>query len=488
MGKRLAEFVSATVDCADIVVNGLTLDSRSVCRGNLFIALSGQSVDGRQYISQAQQAGAVAVLIEDFVFQQNPAITIPVIKVADLAGQLAGIARRFYNNPFRSLSVYGVTGTNGKTSCSQLIMQLLSAVGHRCAVLGTTGWGIGEIAVHTTHTTPDAISLQSIGAQLVSQGATALAMEVSSHALDQGRIDGIAVHTGIYTNLSRDHLDYHQTMQAYGDAKRRLFELPQLSNAVINIDDAFGRDIASTLDSQIQLLSYSLKDESASVLARSLVYSIQGVSGLLSYDGDTVEFHSPLIGQFNVSNLLAAVATLLADGYLLGDIVPHLANLQPARGRLEVVDSAEDITVMVDYAHTPDALEQVLKSVKKHCQQSLWVVFGCGGDRDKGKRPLMASAAERYADKLVITSDNPRTEQPDVIINDITHGLSAVEAVVIEPDRERAIAHAVSQAEAGDCIVVAGKGHEIYQDIMGVKYDFDDVEKVKTALSLRGGQ
>jgi UDP-N-acetylmuramoyl-L-alanyl-D-glutamate--2,6-diaminopimelate ligase len=189
-----------------------------------------------------------------------------------------------------------------------------------------------------------------------------------------------------------------------------------------------------------------------------------------------------------VSNLLAAVATLLADGYLLGDIVPHLANLQPARGRLEVVDSAEDITVMVDYAHTPDALEQVLKSVKKHCQQSLWVVFGCGGDRDKGKRPLMASAAERYADKLVITSDNPRTEQPDVIINDITHGLSAVEAVVIEPDRQRAIAHAVSQAKVGDCIVLAGKGHETYQDIMGVKYDFDDVEKVKTALSLRGGQ
>ncbi|CAH0993160.1 UDP-N-acetylmuramoyl-L-alanyl-D-glutamate--2, 6-diaminopimelate ligase [Sinobacterium norvegicum] len=484
--RKLSDFMPQALVYSDMAVTGMTLDSRHVEPGFLFVALAGRTVDGRQYIDSAQRAGAVAVLVEDSAFEAGTDITIPMIKVPNLAERLAEIAQRFYRSPFQSLSVVGVTGTNGKTSCSQLVMQLLHALGNHCAVLGTTGWGVGAVTEPSTHTTPDTVSLQAIGADLVARGATALAMEISSHALDQGRIDGVEIDTAVFTNLSRDHLDYHISMEAYGEAKRRLFGLLSLKNAVVNIDDAFGQAIVAKLNNDVRLLSYSLLDSTATLYVRALSYSLAGVSGVLCYDNQECEFTSPLIGEFNVSNLLAAIAAVLADGYSLTDIVPHIGQLKPARGRLEVVTGAHNITVMIDYAHTPDALEQVLKSVKKHCQQSLWVVFGCGGDRDKGKRPLMARAAQRFADRLVITSDNPRTETPAEIVADVVAGIKVDKSVTVEVERQRAIELAVSQAKPGDCVLIAGKGHETYQDIMGVKHDFDDFEKVTAALAMRG--
>jgi len=466
---------------ANIDVTGLALDSRHISPGNLFIALAGHSVDGRQYLLQAQNSGAVAALVSADDFDFPAPLTLPIIVVENLAEKLDDIACRFYRQPFSQLDVIGVTGTNGKTSCSQLIAQLLTNNGYCTGVLGTAGWGLGEAQHESTHTTPDAVGLQAIAAQLVDQGATSLAMEVSSHALDQNRVSAIRFNTAVFTNLSRDHLDYHGTMQAYAEAKRKLFQMPSLQHAVVNIDDEQGRQLLGFIAGDVDVIRYSILDEAADLFVSDLSYCLSGVSGVIHYRGQQAPFRSPLLGEFNVANVLATVAVLLLKGVSLSRATNSLHDVKPARGRLQLVPTEHNLSVLVDYAHTPDALEKVLLSLRKHTERRLWVVFGCGGDRDNGKRPLMAEAA-CLADCVVVTSDNPRTEDPQQIIAQILPGLCDGTERHIIADREQAIAFAVNHAEPGDCIVVAGKGHETYQDIKGVKYPFDDFDKINNAL------
>ncbi|ROR94786.1 UDP-N-acetylmuramoylalanyl-D-glutamate--2,6-diaminopimelate ligase [Sinobacterium caligoides] len=466
-------------------VTGLCLDSRRVNPNDLFVAIPGADVDGRDYLVQAEASGASAVLVDSSgAFKIPKELRIPAFYVGDLSSKVLTIAARFYAQPFSALRVVGVTGTNGKTSCSQLIAQLYTLLDCRCGVLGTAGWGIGEAINESTHTTPDPIGLQAIAAELVADGAHRLSMEVSSHALDQGRVDGIDFETAVFTNLSRDHLDYHGDMASYAAAKRRLFLGRQLRNAVINIDDDEGRKLVGHMAEGVTVLTYSLFDQSADLYVTALNYSSRGVDGVIHYRNEDYRFSSPLLGEFNVSNLLAAAGALLTDGITLAVLVPLFAQLKPARGRLQVVDDESDISVLVDYAHTPDALEQVLKSLRKHTQASLWVVFGCGGDRDNGKRPLMAQAA-CLADHVVVTSDNPRTESPEEIIEQVVTGLLDNSDAAVIVDRAAAIEFAVTNAKPGDCVVVAGKGHETYQDIMGVKHPFSDFDKLATALQGR---
>lgn len=476
----------------DLNITGLTLDSRLVQPGELFLACQGTHLDGRKFIKDAIQRGACAVLAEQKESDHTEIYfegAIPVFLLTGLNHKLSEIAARFYGHPAKSLQIVGITGTNGKTSCSHFIAAALHQLNLPCGVIGTLGSGLyGDIKPGLL-TTPDAITIQKTFAEFLAQGVTYVAMEVSSHSIDQGRINGIPFVVGIFTNLTREHLDYHGTMEAYGAVKKKLFDNPLLHHAVINCDDLFGKEIIGSISSNKSVFAYSAKNTPPSpdekglwIRADQVHLNISGIDAKISSPWGEGELHSGLIGEFNLSNLLAVLVTLCLLDVPLETALICLAGLNSVPGRMQTFGGKDKPLVVVDYSHTPDSLEKALTALRLHCQGKLYCVFGCGGDRDRGKRPIMAKIAEQYADFVMVTDDNPRTEDPKQIAADILQGFSMPDKAVVQHDRSKAIGDVIQYAKAGDCVLIAGKGAESYQQIGDQKIPFSDVEKVQESL------
>ncbi len=472
----------------DTQITGLALDSRLVRPGDLFLAVPGGSAHGIRYLGQAIERGAAAVVWEPTEGQESSrtAVSIPVVKLPNLRHMLGTIADRFFCHPSREMTVIGVTGTDGKTSVSQFLAQALHQPGQLCGIIGTLGYGLYGQLLDGPHTTPDAIRLQAELSTLREFGARHVVMEVSSHALEQRRVDGTALDMAVLTNVSRDHFDYHGSLKSYAGAKRRLFDVPTLRHAVLNLDDAFGKAWRRELDGQIKVLGYRLSPGAAPEDNALVVTRIdEGSHGLC------LELHTPwgegalecaLLGRFNASNLLATLGVLLLLGVPLADALHRLSRLRTVTGRMESFGGGEQPLVVVDYAHTPAALENVLSALRAHCRGRLWCVFGCGGDRDPGKRSLMGSAAQRLADEIIITDDNPRHESPAGIVKDILAGVSNPDFNRVVHDRTRAIAMAVNSALRDDVVLIAGKGHERAQIVGDQRRPFSDQDEVLVQL------
>ena len=460
--------------------SAITADSRKVQPGALFLAYPGVHSDGRNYIAQAIQAGAIAVAWESSDFAWNPDWKVANAGASGLKDKVSEIAADYYGRPSQKLSMVGVTGTNGKTSVSQWIAQALTAIGQKTAVIGTIGNGFVDAQNEASNTTPDAILLQGMLADFAGQGARAVAMEVSSHGLHQGRVNSVEFDVAVLTNLSRDHLDYHETMEEYAAAKELLFTWPGLGVSVINTDDAFGQRIAGKLHAQAKpLLTYGITH--GDVRADNLQLHQHGLSmQVTTPQGDAV-VNAPVLGRFNAYNVLAVLAALLALKIDLQEAVTAIAKIKPVPGRMQQFGGNDKPLVVVDYAHTPDALEKVLSTLREQVQGQLICVFGCGGDRDAGKRPLMGRVAAKLADRVIVTSDNPRSEDPASIIEQVVNGIDT--AYLAEPDRTTAIKQAVQSASSGDIVLVAGKGHEDYQEIAGARTPFSDVKTALAALN-----
>ncbi|MND99385.1 UDP-N-acetylmuramoyl-L-alanyl-D-glutamate--2,6-diaminopimelate ligase [compost metagenome] len=467
----------------DPLIRELTLDSRNVRAGDLFLAVPGGKLDGRAHIADALQRGAAAVAYEADGASVLPLTDVPLIPVKGLVSQLSSIAGRFYGDTSRQLDLVGVTGTNGKTSVTQLLAQALDQLGKRCGLIGTLGTGFYGELVSGRLTTPDPIAVQATLYDLKKAGARAVAMEVSSHALDQGRVAALAFDIAVMTNLSRDHLDYHGSMQAYAQAKARLFAWPDLRCRVVNLDDEFGRELAGQ-EHESRLITYSLQDASASLYCREAHFNDDGVRAVIVTAQGERTLRSRLLGRFNLSNMLAAVGALLALDYPLDEILKVTPALEGPIGRMQRLGGGNKPLVVVDYAHTPDALEKVLEALRPHAKGKLLCLFGCGGDRDRGKRPLMAEVAERLADGVLVTDDNPRSEGPQQIFADIRPGFAKVDQVQFVAGRGAAISQLIASAAADDVIVLAGKGHEDYQEINGQRHAFSDLVEAEKALAV----
>ena len=479
-------------------VRRLVNDSRAVRPGDTFVAYPGQSRDGRDYIAQAIANGAAAVLWERAGFRWDPGWRVPNLGVQALRHHAGGIASRVHGRPSRRLRVIGVTGTNGKTTCSQWIAQALTRCGRRCAVIGTLGYGLRAQLKPIVNTTPDALWLHAQLAEFARRGAQAVAMEVSSIGLDQDRVAGVEFDTALFTNLSRDHLEYHRTMRRYQEAKSRLFAWQTLKHAVVNLDDDFGAELARRIRRPgLDVIGYGFGAvrgaRAARVAGANLVTGAQGVSFDVRTPWGVARVTGPMLGRHNASNLLGTLAVLLTGGVPLRRAVAALAALKPVPGRLQRLGGGARPLVFVDYAHTPDALKHALTTLRElltgesritNHESRLICVFGCGGDRDRGKRPQMGRVAAQLADRVVVTSDNPRSEEPGHIIGDIVAGVrGAAGGVEIEPDRRAAILRAVAGARRGDVVLVAGKGHEAYQEIRGARHPFSDAAVAREALS-----
>ena len=464
------------------LIRELTLDSRKVRPGDLFLAVPGTQQDGRVHIADAIARGAAAVAYEAEGAAVMTASSAELVALKGLAGQLSAIAGRFYGEPSRGLHLIGITGTNGKTSVSQLLAQALDLLGERCGIVGTLGNGFYNALALGRHTTPDPVGVQATLADMKNAGARAVAMEVSSHGLHQGRVTALAFDVAVFTNLSRDHLDYHGSMQAYAEAKAMLFNKPSLRCRVLNLDDAYGRELAA-VEQESRLISYSLEDSSAYLYCREAHFDEQGVRAILVTPRGEGSLRSSLLGRFNLSNLLAVVGTLLGMDYPLDEILQLLPQLQGPIGRMQRLGGGKQPLVVVDYAHTPDALEKVLQALRPHAKGRLLCLFGCGGDRDSGKRPLMAAVVERLADGVLVTDDNPRTEAPEQIFRDIRAGFVHPERAQFVHGRGQAIAQLIAAASADDVLVLAGKGHEDYQEINGERQPFSDLVEAAKALA-----
>ncbi|HOX88080.1 MAG TPA: UDP-N-acetylmuramoyl-L-alanyl-D-glutamate--2,6-diaminopimelate ligase [Burkholderiaceae bacterium] len=469
----------------------LRLDSREVMPGDVFLAVPGRRHDGREHIAAAVERGAAAVLAEGETGSLQVLVGAPVLEVRGLREALGALAAQWYGAPSAGLLSIGVTGTNGKTSCSQWIAQALTRAGRRCAVIGTVGSGFpGEALDAAALTTPDAVSLQRAVRHLAERGAQALAMEVSSIGLEQGRVDGMHFDIALFTNLTRDHLDYHGSMAAYEAAKRRLFDWPGLGHAVVNLDDEAGARIASSvLERGVPLTTTSLTGRSLAGASALLATDLQATDAGLSFTVTLGERRQrvavPLVGSFNAANLLGVIGVLLAAQMDLGDALAALPQLVPPPGRMQVVTRPGAPLAVVDYAHTPDALVQALAALQPLRAARggrLWAVFGAGGDRDPGKRAPMGAAAVQGADRVLITSDNPRTEDPAQIASQVAQGAAGARVVL---DRAAAITEALMAAAPEDVVLIAGKGHEDYQDVGGRKLPFSDVEHAELALAAR---
>jgi UDP-N-acetylmuramoyl-L-alanyl-D-glutamate--2,6-diaminopimelate ligase len=458
----------------------LTADSRAVKMGSIFVAYPGTARDGRAFIAEAIARSAAAVIWERTGFTWNDRWDVPNLGVEGLRGKISEIAGHVFGNPSESLWMAGVTGTNGKTSVSQWIAAALDRLGRRSAVIGTLGNGLVGERVEAKNTTPDAIVLQRLLAEYLRRGARNVAMEVSSHGLDQGRVAGIKYDAAVFTNLTRDHLDYHGTMEAYAEAKFALFKARGLSHRVVNVDDDWGASLAGRLEGDV--ITYGTR-EGARLHASHIGLSEAGVRFHVDSEWGDGEVNARVLGAFNVSNLLAVLGALLAAGVTFDAALAAAGALDPVPGRLERVGGGAAPLVVIDYAHTPDALEKALEALRPTVAAGhrLVCVFGCGGDRDAGKRPLMGDAAARLADHVIVTSDNPRGEAPGAIIDQILAGISG-DAESIE-DRQVAIFSAVHQARPGDVVLLAGKGHETYQEIAGVRHPFSDGEVARAALA-----
>jgi UDP-N-acetylmuramoyl-L-alanyl-D-glutamate--2,6-diaminopimelate ligase len=477
----------------DPLVTGICLDSRKVRPGDVFLACAGTRTTGVRFIAEAARAGAVAALAEARELDTAVRWTIPVAGVNDLAASAGLIAARFYGEPTRGLRVIGVTGTNGKSSVSHFIAAALAAIdSHRTGLIGTLGYGVQGKLSPSRLTTPDPVELQRILAGMRDQGIEYVVMEVSSHALDQRRVAGVNFEIGVFTNLSRDHLDYHRDMDAYGRAKEQLFFQPGLRSAVFNLDDPFGRQLRDRHRQHLQVTGYRIASNEADAaiepdaiagVIRNEGVGTLGIEVFSPWGGGRLR--TPLTGRFNAGNLLAALGALRAAGVPLARAMQALARSTPVPGRMESFTRAGAPVVVVDYAHTPDALAQALAALRGRRPGRLVCVFGCGGDRDAGKRPLMGGIAERYADAVYITSDNPRSERPQAIIDDILAGMRRLRPIVTEPDRTAAISRAIGESGPDDIVLVAGKGHEDYQEVAGQRHPFSDRELVAELLGMR---
>jgi len=481
--QAIRESVPHILERLGIPAGELVNDSRKAQPGTVFAAYPGESRDGRDYIPQAVAQGVDGVLWEADHYQWDPALGLPNAGVNGLKNRIGEIAAHVYGEPSRSMHMIGITGTNGKTSVAHWVAQALSQANRKTAVIGTVGNGFPGALTPALNTTPDAIELQQRLAHYKKQGATACAMEVSSHGLSQGRVNGATFNVAVLTNLSRDHLDYHGDMERYADAKARLFSWPGLEWVVLNVDDAFGQRLESeTRPSRVAGYGF----QRGAVVGNKLRLSQAGLHLDVHTDWGNAELDVPLLGRFNAANLLAVLATLLVSGVKLDDAGKALARITPPPGRMQTLGGQAHPLVVVDYAHTPDALDKVLATLREIVSGGrLICVFGCGGNRDKGKRPLMGQAAVQGADEVWVTSDNPRNEDPRHIIDDIlagTRGFKSDHPVHVEPDRARAIFEAIGGAHQGDVVLVAGKGHEDYQELAGERLPFSDVVVANKAL------
>ena len=477
----------------NIIATGIQMDSRLLQKGDLFLACFGNNHDAREYINEAVEMGVAAVLAESGGEWQGVRIIqdIAVIAIENLSAKVGKIAARFYSHPSQKLSVIGITGTNGKTSCSQFIAQALANSGFSCGTMGTLGYGVYGKLKETQLTTPNPVFMQMALAEMAQDGVDPVVMEVSSVGLHQRRVKAVKFDTAIFTNLTRDHLDYHESMEAYGNNKKKLFTTEGLSRAIINLDDPYALSVINAIAPSVDVCTYSLKNSAATVYAESLSLTQKGFEARIVTPIGAGTVKGKLFGCFNVSNLLAVVTTLI--NYLpkkraidIEQLCELVSRLRSVDGRMEIISDFEEITAMVDYAHTPEGLRSALKGLRDHFSGNIWCVFGCGGNRDKGKRPIMGEIAEAFADRLIIADDNPRNEDGDDIVQHILSGMSNPEKAIIERNRKKAIAYAIANAEPGDVVVIAGKGHETYQDVGGSRLIFSDANQVRLALQARG--
>ena len=540
MSLSLQQWAIDQLAALNVPVTRLVTDSREVKRGDTFVAYPGEKNDGRQFIASAIAQGANAVIYEKHLvkslaippasqttaskrpivsgqpweaqhFIWNDAWQVPHLAVADLRHKAGWLADAVYGKPSENLWVVGITGTNGKTSTSHWIAHALNEAKKKCALIGTLGNGFVEALQASANTTPDAIHVHGLLARYVRDDALAVAMEVSSHALSQGRVNGVRFDVAMLTNLSRDHLDYHGDMQRYAAAKRKLFEWQQLKYVVLNLDDEFGVELARELSLQqalqgepastlsqhdsVEIIGYGLTDTALKLAERLGLRMVHG--NLLEMSGQgsrlavhsswgAAELNSALVGRFNAANLLGALAVLLVSNVGLRDAVQSLSKAQPVAGRMQRLGCTQQPTVIVDYAHTPDALEKVLVALREVSAAAggrVLCVFGCGGDRDRGKRPMMGLIAEKFSGFCIVTSDNPRSENPRDIIAEIVSGMKANNHEIMV-DRAAAIQAAIGLARQSDTVLIAGKGHEDYQEINGVRHPFSDVQVAQQALQL----
>lgn len=479
----------------DREVTGIELDSRRIAPGALFMAYKGEVADGRQFIGAAIAKGASAVLVDaDNQWQVcTEQQSVPVVPLHNLQHKLHLLAARFYGEPASNMRLIGITGTNGKTTCCQLMAALLAKLGYQCGHIGTLGYGMTGAAAETNAsgpgTTPDAVRLQHILALLHDEKADTVVMEVSSHGLQQQRVDIDDFAVAMFTNLSRDHLDFHGSLDEYGNVKRRLFTGKKLQAAILNLDDSYSIGTRSVLDEALPCYTWSKANTDADVYAGSIGFTPAGIEMDVHTPWGEFAIASPLLGSFNASNLLGVLCAVLACESVSADfnpqkIVSALQQLQPVTGRMQLLGSYP-VTVVVDYAHTPDGLEKALSAVREHCTGKVYCVFGCGGERDKGKRPQMGAIAEQLADHIILTDDNPRSEDSLQIIGQILAGIANKQQVQALPDRAQALALAIDLAQPGDVVLIAGKGHETWQEKAGQKLPFSDADKAKQLLAAR---
>ncbi len=481
------------------LITSLAMDSREVSKGCLFLACRSvnQHEHGSTYIETAINAGAIAVVVDVDAGQlddkENDVLTakyaVPLFFIERLDQKMGLIADRFYRHPSQNINVIGITGTNGKTSCAQFLAQCLHTSESKCGLLGTLGVGIWNEIKPSRFTTPLALSLQKNLSDIRDAGAIHTVMEVSSHALAQGRANGVKFNIAMLTNLTRDHLDYHGDMASYALAKQKLFEMDGLQWLILNADDSFGRTLLTqNVSSNANKIAYGLRRDLVAsqdyfVFGELEQLSLQGMRFRVATSWGNGVVDSPLLGRFNVNNLLAVLAALLCMKIPLEKAISLLERVQPPAGRIEKFAGGDSKPlVVVDYSHTPDALEQVLSTLREHCKENLWLVFGCGGDRDAGKRPQMAAVAEKFASRIIITDDNPRNEDAQQITDDILAGFAEPDEVIVVHDRAQAIAITINQAAANDIVLIAGKGHEDYQIVGDLRIPFSDRELVLNAL------
>ncbi len=489
----------------DKLITGLSLDSRTTKPGDLFFALPGTKTDGAEFIISAKNNGAVAVLLHSNNKEEQPfqllgkefkknSVKIdpefPIIPVFQLTEKVGKIASKFYGDPSEKMNVIGVTGTSGKTSITQFIANTLSMADQPAGVIGTLGYGLAGQLQPGDLTSPDAITIQKELAELYALGAHHVAIEASSHGLIQSRLNGVLFNIGIFSNLTRDHLDYHQTMSDYAHAKHLLFEQPNMQYAIFNLDDNYGLQWANELKEK--LIVYGVTFDSNHIHHKTIPHIICAEKIHINENGLTASIITPwgdglltskLLGRFNLINLLAVVATLGILKIPFENIIKYIAQLSSLPGRMQTLGGGIQPLIVIDYAHKPDALANVLQTLREYCTGKLWCVFGCGGDRDRGKRPIMGGIATTYADEIILTDDNPREESPQQIIADIVSGIANPKQIIIEHDRARAIEHVLACAKAGDIVLIAGKGHETYQTIGKEKKPFSDLMQVKICLA-----
>lgn len=498
LDKLLKDWLTVQTNYSKISVTGLSLDSRSTCKGDLFFALQGLQQHGLEYGQQAIANGAAALVWESSsqVKASELPSNVPCLEIDNLQQKLGLICQRFYNNSSAQMNVIAVTGTDGKTSVSQFIAQALKQLDLACGVIGTLGYGVYPNLDDASHTTPDAVRMHGMLSSMQASDVNNVVLEASSHGLSQGRLNGVEVDTAVFTNLGRDHMDYHRSIDNYFNSKRLLFQSTKLKNAVINIDDESGRRLAQEFSSQLNVITYSIKSKAINIEPYINATNIKYVAGETSFEIESswgkAKVKSRLFGSFNISNLLAVMGTLLASDVAFEDAVTAISAVSTVPGRMEFITLENNPigkklpAVVIDYAHTPQALINVLKVLREHCTGKLWCVFGCGGNRDQGKRKLMAQAVEQYADIAVVTDDNPRFEDPKEITNEIQLGFSSSSSHSLIHDRQNAIEHAIQHASAEDVVLIAGKGHEAVQIVKGHCLPFDDkqaaVEVLQKAL------